>query len=190
MILFGVDEAGRGALAGPVVAGAVYFSNGFVGEMFIDSKQTNEAQREKLFSIIEKDCEYGVGIVCAKLIDEIGIKKATEKAMNLAVSQITKIPGKILVDGRDKFQFSYPSQDIVRGDETESIISAASIVAKVMRDRIMKNEAKNFPEFLFENNMGYGTEVHRNLLEQEIYTKIHRKTYNPLKTILTQGRLF
>lgn len=231
MIIFGVDEAGRGALAGPVVAGAVYFPEKFSGDMFMDSKQTSESQRESLFSIIEKECEYGVGIICAKVIDEIGIKKATEKAMNLAVFELvkklestqnfsqekftdqnspqlknedekqkaTKLSSKenpeiakyeILVDGRDKFKFLYPSQDIIRGDETEPIISAASIVAKVMRDRLMKKEAEKFPEFLFDKNMGYGTAVHRNLIEQEIYTKIHRKTYDPLKTILTQGRLF
>lgn len=190
MIIAGVDEAGRGALAGPVVAGAVIFSADFSCPELTDSKQLTASQRNNLYKIIVQKCDWGVGIIDAAEIDTIGIKRATEKAMNIAVKSLKKNPRKILVDGRDKFQFDVESEDIVRGDETEPVISAASIIAKVTRDELMKKSAENFPQFEFQSNKGYGSKEHRVLLEQGIYCDIHRKSYDPLKTWIIQRKLF
>lgn len=188
----GVDEAGRGPLAGPVVAGAVMFLEKEKTDttIFKDSKKLSSYRIEKLYNIIVQNYDWGVGIVSAAEIDEIGIKRATEKAMNIAVSQLQYQPTLLQVDGRDGFKFQYPSEDIVKGDEKISEISAASIVAKYTRDEIMRDHADEYREFDFQNNMGYGTEKHRKLLDQGIYCPIHRKSYEPLKTFLLQGRLF
>ncbi len=196
IILAGVDEAGRGALAGPVVAGAVVFPPGVTGKEFRDSKALTEKMRESLFQIITTQCDWGVGMVTAKEIDEIGIKPATNQAMQMAVDQLKAAPTKLLVDGRDGFAFAkpdkslLPSKDIVHGDDLEPLISAASIVAKVSRDRWMKELAHKYPKFSFEKNKGYGAKPHLQLLEKEIYCPEHRKSYEPLRTWLTQGRLF
>ncbi len=188
----GVDEAGRGPLAGPVVAGAVMFleKDKIDTSIFKDSKTCSSYKIKKLYNIIVQYCDWGVGIVSATEIDRIGIKKATEKAMNIAVGQLQYQPNLLQVDGRDGFQFQYPSEDIVKGDTKIPEISAASIVAKYTRDEIMRDHADQYPEFDFQNNMGYGTEKHRKLLDQGIYCPIHRKSYEPLKTFLLQGRLF
>jgi len=190
MIIAGVDEAGRGALAGPVVAGAVVLPNEFDCPELTDSKQITAQKRNQLYKIIVHRCDYGIGIISAEEIDEIGIKSATEKAMNEAVSKLKTKPDKLLIDGRDRFQFPIESEDIVRGDETEKSISAASVIAKVTRDNLMQDFAAQYPAFGFGSHKGYGSETHRQLLEREIYCEIHRKTYDPLKTILTQAKLF
>jgi ribonuclease HII len=189
MILAGLDEAGRGALAGPVVAGAVIFGEGDTS-IFSDSKQLTEKERERLFEIIQLQHSWGVGIVESWDIDQIGIKKATNAAMQKALDQLSMMPDKLLVDGCDRFRFAIPSQDIIRGDILEPVISAASIVAKVMRDRIMEQYHVQFPLFKFDANKGYGTAHHLSLLEREMYSPIHRLTYEPLSTHLRQKRLF
>lgn len=190
MIIAGVDEAGRGALAGPVVAGAVILPVGFDTSGLDDSKKLTDKKRRAAILLIQEKCDWGVGIVSASEIDEIGIKKATNKAMQMAVFGLKTKPEKLLIDGRDKFTFEIQSQDIVRGDETEPAISAASIIAKVTRDDLMIELAEKYPQFGFERNAGYGTKSHYDLLEKEIYCPEHRKSYEPLKTWLVQGRLF
>lgn len=193
MIVIGVDEAGRGALAGPVVAGAVYETlklKNLKTLKLTDSKQMTEAEREVTYEWIMQNCDFGIGIVGAEEIDHMGIKKANEKAMNIAVQNVGKKPDMVLVDGRDRFVFPYPSKDIVKGDEKEICIAAGSIIAKVTRDRLMKEYDKKYPKFGFAGHKGYGSEEHRRLLEQEIYCEIHRKSYDPLRTVLTQGKLF
>ncbi len=191
-IIAGVDEAGRGPLAGPVVAAAVIFPEDIKikTNIFRDSKKCSPYKIKTLYKIIAQDCDWGVGIISAKEIDHIGIKKATEKAMNIAFSQLQNQATKILVDGRDKFKFPIISEDIIKGDEKIPEISAASIIAKYTRDEIMCDHADQWPQFDFQTNMGYGTEKHRKLLDKGVYCEIHRKTYNPLKTFLLQGRLF
>ncbi len=189
LLTAGVDEAGRGALAGPVVAAAVIDSSKFL-DLIQDSKKLTDTQRRECFLWIKEHCDYGIGVVEAEEIDKIGIKKATEKAMNMAVSKLTQKPEKLLVDGRDKFNFEISSEDIVRGDETEPCISAASIIAKVTRDDLMIELDKKHPTFNFLENKGYGTKPHYKLLDEGIYCDVHRKTYDPLKTWLNQGRLF
>lgn len=193
MIIAGVDEAGRGALAGPVVAAAVINGKQFSvisNQVIKDSKVLAEKQREEAYEWIIKNCDFGIGIVDASEVDAIGIKKATNKAMQIAVKNLKQTPEELWVDGRDRFVFDIPSKDFVRGDALHKCISAASIIAKVTRDNLMKDYHELYLEFGFAKNKGYGAPEHLKLLEQEIYTPMHRKTYDPLRTILTQGKLF
>ena len=194
MIIAGVDEAGRGALAGPVVAGAVFDSDPLLAmgkQLEIkDSKILTESQREEVYKWIVESCDYEVEIVDAEEVDKIGIKKATNKAMQMAVHKLCKTPDELWVDGRDRFIFDIPSKDFVKGDAKYLCISAASIIAKVTRDRLMIEYSKKYPEFSFESHKGYGAATHLDLLRKEIYSPIHRKTYDPLRTVLTQGKLF
>lgn len=189
MIIAGVDEAGRGALAGPVVAGAVILPASNT-TLFRDSKMLSAAQREKLYEIILKECDWGIGIVSAREIDTWGIKKATHRAMKKALEKLQKKPEKILVDGCDHFSFEIPSQEIIGGDKIHPCISAASILAKVTRDHQMQKEALKYPDFHFAQNKGYGCPKHLKLLSEEKYCPLHRKTYNPLSLYLRQYRLF
>jgi ribonuclease HII len=198
-IIAGVDEAGRGALAGPVVAGAVILTptqNISVEDMqaFLhlldDSKKLTSKQRSELFIIITKYFDYGVGIVSAAEIDAIGIKKSTETAMNQAVLSLKTSPKKLLIDGCDTFKFTIESEDIIKGDEKIPAIAAASIIAKVTRDKLMLRYDEQFPVFGFGSHKGYGSKKHLDLLDQGVYSSLHRKSYDPLKTWLNQGRLF
>lgn len=188
-IIVGIDEAGRGPLAGPVVAGAVVFpaEMNLDAKIFKDSKKLSNRKIAYIYAEMVNEVDWGVGIVSAAEIDKIGIKKATEKAMNLALKNLAANPTKALVDGRDKFKFPIESEDIIKGDEKVAQISAASIVAKYTRDQIMHMHADKWPEFNFQENMGYGSAEHRKLLEQGIYCDIHRKSYNPLKKFLNQS---
>jgi len=192
MIIAGVDEAGRGALAGPVVAGAVVFGDLPPIAQIKDSKIMTDSQRRECFAWITTHCDWATGIVFAQEIDEIGIKKATEKAMNQAVEKLRqrKNVTELKVDGRDKFQFPIPSADIVGGDGKVAEISAASIIAKVIRDDIMIDLDHKYPLFGFAHNKGYGAADHMQLVSEGEYCSEHRKTYDPLKTFLSQHRLF
>jgi len=201
-MIIGIDEAGRGALAGPVVAGAAAFlktptaKNCPVFNLIKDSKKLSDAQRRQAFTWLQKNVIFGVSLVAASVIDEIGIKPANERAMNQALENLRstmphpKVDLEILVDGRDNFQFPLPSTDIIKGDEKILEISAASIIAKVTRDDYMLKAAQAFPAFGFESHKGYGAAAHYQLLEQGIHCEEHRQSYDPLKTWLTQGSLF
>jgi len=200
-MIIGIDEAGRGALAGPVVAGAVGFSqtlsaqNCEVFKLIKDSKKLSDAQRREAYDWLIHHVPFGVGIASSEQIDVLGIKPANEQAMNLALESLlqknTKIDDiELQIDGRDKFKFPYPSEDIVKGDEKVLQISAASIIAKVTRDDLMIELDKQYPEFGFASHKGYGAAEHYSLLEQGIHCLQHRKSYDPLKTWLNQGRLF
>lgn len=210
-MIIGLDEAGRGALAGPVVAGAVLeitndelrMTSDGVFDLIKDSKKLTDSQRRQAYDWLLKHVRYGVGVVSAKEIDELGIKPATEKAMNLALSELLSknpLPAppsgrgdkgvKLLVDGRDGFSFPYLSEDIVKGDEKILEISAASIIAKVTRDDYMIKLDTQYPQFGFAGHKGYGAAHHYQLLDQGQYCPEHRTTYDPLKTWLNQGRLF
>src|SRR3989344_5805209 len=177
-IIAGIDEAGRGALAGPVVAAACVIRSSLIPRktpciswspvrtkrqqgfcLIADSKKLTPEQRESSFAWIKKNCLFGIGMSSADHIDRHGILAATERAMQEAIRALAQIitPTYLLVDGRDKFWFDYPHTSIIRGDESESCIAAASIVAKVTRDRLMIASAKEFPQFGFERHKGYGT---------------------------------
>lgn len=179
-VIVGVDEAGRGAIAGPVVAGACILPEGkSIPTMIRDSKMLTPEKREKAYAWIEEHCISGYGIVDAKQIDAHGILACTEKAMQEAVAEIAKhiTPTYLLVDGRDAFWFDYPKSSIIKGDEKEPCISAASIVAKVTRDRIMIDYARTFPQYHFSQHKGYGTSNHIECIENHGPCTLHRNTF-------------
>lgn len=189
----GVDEAGRGPLAGPVVAGAVIIhSKDQMVEGVRDSKKMTQKQREKCFElIIQKSSAYGVGIVSNDEIDKIGIQKAVLKAMTMALEQIKeKIVeiNYIIADGKNvSIIEGYKMERITKGDLFHYSISAGSVLAKVTRDRIMREYAAQFPNYNFEKHVGYGTKKHMEALKKFGICKIHRKTFEPIKSMLKEN---
>lgn len=186
----GLDEAGRGCLAGPVFAGAVVLPEIFPASLLRDSKILSEKKREEAFAWIEENAIWSFGVSSAEEIDQFGIKKSSFLAMQRALDGLSEAPTELLIDGNDGFVFRFPGRSIIRGDSLFPVISAASIVAKVLRDREMKVLSKRFPHFGFEKHKGYGTLEHINAIQQYGHTEIHRKTFDPLRTFLTQGSLF
>lgn len=189
-IIAGIDEAGRGPLAGPVVAAACIEIPELKKHPLIrDSKALSEAQREEAFTWIEDHCTYGFGIVHASYIDEHGILAATEHAMQQAHSLLSRkiTPTYLLVDGRDKFWFDVSHTSIIDGDALEPSISAASIIAKVMRDRLMKEQDALFPLYGFAQHKGYGAPQHIEALQTHGPCPIHRRSF--LTNILTIEQL-
>lgn len=188
-IIAGIDEAGRGPLAGPVVAGACIEIPELKNHPLIrDSKVLSEAQREEAFAWIEEHCLFGVGMSGHDVIDSLGILAATEQAMQQALAMLSekKRPTYLLVDGRDKFWFDLPHTSIIDGDALEPCISAASIVAKVTRDRLMKEEAAKYPLYSFESHKGYAAPVHIEMIKKHGPCPIHRRTF--LRNILATAK--
>jgi len=186
--LAGVDEAGRGPLAGPVVAAAVIFHKNTQIKGINDSKLLSEKQRENLFDkIISKALAYSVSVVDVSVIDDINILNASLRAMKQAVDKLTLKPDLVLVDGNRIFQSDIPVIPIVKGDTKSFSIAAASILAKVTRDRLMKNLAREFPNYLWESNKGYPTRKHREIIKQIGPSPLHRKTF--LKKILSEQQI-
>ena len=175
----GVDEAGRGCLAGPVFAAAVVFPpDVFIPEVD-DSKLLTPKTRERLFEIICKESiAWSVASVGAEEIDRINIHRASLKAMQLAVSQLKTNPDFLLVDGRYPLPEKLPQKAIIKGDRLSHTIAAASILAKVSRDRWMEQEAKKYPNFNFVQHKGYGTTEHFAEIKKNGLTPLHRKTFN------------
>jgi len=187
--LAGVDEAGRGPLAGPVVAAAVIFNKKINIKGVNDSKQLTENQREELFEkIISKALSYSVSIIDHNVIDEINILNATMLAMKQAVEGLNIKPDLLLVDGNRAFISEIPLIPIIKGDAKSFSIAAASILAKVTRDKIMKNLAVDYPEYLWEQNKGYPTKQHRDIIKKIGPSPLHRKTF--LKNILSEQQIF
>ena len=184
--VLGVDEAGRGPLAGAVVAGAVIIPEYFSElDEINDSKKLTEKKREKLFEIIIEKCIVGIGISDEKEIDEVNILNATFYAMRKAISQVTEKAefDVVLVDGNHKIKgYMGKQEEVIKGDEKSLSIAAASIVAKVTRDRMMLEVDKEFPEYNFAKHKGYGTKLHREILLEKGPCKYHRKSF--LKKIL------
>lgn len=185
-LIIGVDEAGRGPLAGPVVAAAVIFKPGESILGVKDSKILSLKKREYLFDLImEQALSVGVGLASAQEIDQINILQASLLAMKRAVENLNKFQDiKILVDGNKLPDWNYFSEAIVKGDSKIPEISAASIIAKVTRDRIMLELDQEFPMYGFASHSGYPTELHRNLLIQHGPCIHHRRTFGPVKNIL------
>ena len=178
----GVDEVGRGTLAGPVVASAVILSSNYKIDGLKDSKKLTSRMRKKLSKIIQKNAlSIGIGIIDAPIIDKINIRQATLMAMSNSVKDLSVIPDLVLIDGIDKIKIPYPQKNIIGGDSKEDSIMAASIIAKVERDKIMDVYAIKYPDFGFEKNKGYGTKFHLNALTIKKPTPIHRMTFKPLK---------
>lgn len=180
----GVDEAGRGPLAGPVVAAAVILKKGAILKYTNDSKQLSEKQREKaLIEIKENAIAIGIGISSVEEIDLINIYRASREAMLSAIQQLKIKPEFLLIDAMP-MEIDIPLKSIIKGDTLSISIAAASIVAKTTRDAYMLEMDKVFPEYGFKNHKGYGTKEHLEALEKYGITPIHRKTYEPVKTML------
>lgn len=174
----GIDEAGRGPFAGPVVAGAVVLPEGLVIEGLNDSKKVSPKKREELYEEIkDKAISYGIGMSSPGRIDEINILQATYEAMYHAVEDLNVVPDLLLNDAVTIPQIPIRQVGIVKGDGRSLSIAAASIMAKVTRDRIMVEYAELYPEYGFEKNKGYGSEEHRAALKQYGPCPIHRHTF-------------
>lgn len=189
----GIDEAGRGPIAGPVVAAAVIFDSFDLQLNGInDSKKLNEKQRNTLYDdIISKSLCYGIGIVDNHEIDEINILKATMKAMKAAIDNLSISPDFVLVDGNYFIHKEYNHQTIVKGDSKSISIAAASILAKVTRDRIMEGEIHNqFPVYSFDKHKGYGTKQHYRAIELFGTCKYHRMSFLKKLSYPIQDELF
>ena len=184
-IIAGVDEVGRGPLAGPVVAAAVILPKDHTIEGLRDSKKISKKRREYLFPLIyEQAIDIGTGEVDVKTIDKINIREATFKAMKMALDDLSTIPDRALIDGHPLNDQSIPNEGIIGGDDKVDSIKAASIIAKVTRDRIMKEYSIIFPEYGFENHSGYGTKIHIEALEKYRATPIHRRSFKPVKNLM------
>ena len=184
-IVVGVDEAGRGPLAGPVSAGAVMLPRDFSHDLLNDSKKLSEKRREALFEELTQDPQicWGLSLVESEEVDELNVLRATHAGMARAVKQVEQKLGKIdhcLIDGLPVPNFPYSSEGIVKGDALSLSISAASIIAKVARDRKMLEYAEIYPEYGFEKHKGYGTKAHLEALEKHGPTPIHRRSFSPV----------
>jgi len=178
-LIAGVDEAGRGPLAGPVVAAAVILPSDYVNAEINDSKQLSAIKREKLYEIISNDAvAVGTGIVDTEVIDNINILQATLQAMREAVLELSTSPDFILIDGLHRIPLITPQKPVVKGDSLSISIAAASIIAKVSRDRIMEMYHRQFPQYNFHQNKGYGTKEHCDAIKQFGICKIHRKSFH------------
>lgn len=174
----GLDEAGRGPLAGPVVAAAVILPFPEFREHLSDSKKLPPEKRESLYDkILQAALSIGIGAVEAEEIDRIHIGKATQKAMAMAVGFLDRQPDMLLIDGILPVPLPLPQRTIVKGDNLSVSIAAASIVAKVTRDRIMMTHHERFPQYNFANHKGYGTREHREAIRRHGCCTVHRKTF-------------
>lgn len=176
-LIGGIDEAGRGPLAGPVAAACCIPDLSVIFDEINDSKKLTAKKREKLFDIItDTSIAQSVVFVDEKIIDEINILNATKQAMNSAVWSLLPTPDHLLVDAV-KYDFGIPSKSIIHGDALSYSIAAASILAKVSRDRLMDSYAELYPEYGFEKHKGYGTAYHVEMLKKYGPCPIHRKTF-------------
>ena len=174
----GVDEAGRGPLAGPVVAAAVILPSGYTNGEIRDSKKLTPRKRESLYTAIRNDAiSVGLGVIEASVIDRINILQATLSAMKVAVSNLSPQPDYILIDGINTIHTSLPQETIIRGDSLSISVAAASIIAKVSRDHIMDRYHVLYPQYNFLKNKGYGTEEHREAVKKYGRCKIHRRSF-------------
>ena len=178
-LVCGVDEAGRGPLAGPVCAAAVILPPDFEIEGLNDSKKLSDKRRRELYDVItEQAIAYGIAMVDEKVIDEINILQATFRAMRQAVEQLSEKPALALVDGNREPDFGdIPVKTIVKGDSLSANIAAASILAKVTRDRFMEEQDAIYPQYGFSVHKGYGTKAHYAALREYGACPIHRRTF-------------
>ncbi len=178
----GIDEAGRGPLAGPVVSAAVILPRAFENTAVRDSKKLTARQRENLFEYIYKHAAaVGIGIVEPQEIDRINILQASLLAMRLAAQNLSPAPDYLLIDGPFGIQAEIPQQPIVKGDSRSISIAAASIIAKVTRDRIMGQYDLDYPQFGFSSHKGYPTKAHKAAIRQYGCCPIHRRTFSGVK---------
>lgn len=187
----GVDEAGRGPLAGPVVAGAVILPKGLCIDGVNDSKKLSARQREVLYHrIFDAALSVGVGIVSHEVIDRINIYQASILAMRKAIEKLALAPAIVLADGNSFKHEELRYQNVIDGDALSVTIAAASIIAKVTRDNLMRDYHDQFPEYGFDRHKGYGTRIHVEALRHYGLCPIHRRTFHipELRELSTEGR--
>ncbi|OGW77887.1 MAG: ribonuclease HII [Omnitrophica bacterium GWA2_52_8] len=181
--LAGIDEAGRGPLAGPVVAAAAILRRGVTLQGLNDSKKVPPPLREKLYWLIVKHAFVGIGIVHENMIDSINIFQATRLAMKMAVLALPKTPEHLLIDGNMKLDLPLKQKAIVKGDQKSAAIAAASIVAKVYRDAWMRHLDTLYPAYFFARHKGYATAVHLEAMREYGLSPVHRRSYEPVRRI-------
>lgn len=186
----GVDEAGRGPLAGPVVASACILPEGFLLENLNDSKLLTPKLRKQLYRQIidHPQIQYGIGIVEAETIDRINILQASLKAMLIAVERLPQKPDYLLIDGKQIFQSSIPAEGIIKGDTLCLSIAAASILAKYSRDQIMNEYHKHWPDYGFATHKGYATKAHIDAMKAYGPCPVHRVSFEPVKTFILKHK--
>ena len=198
-VVAGVDEAGRGPLAGPVVAAAVvlpsdWSDTGLDSRLrgLNDSKQLTEAQREDYYAVLtsQPEIRFGVARVEAEVIDRINILQATHRAMNLALAQLQPPPEHVLVDGRPVKSMLFPQTALVQGDARSYSIAGASVIAKVTRDRLMRELDRQWPGYGFAEHKGYGTPRHLSAIQALGACPIHRRSFAPFRPVATELELF
>ncbi len=180
----GVDEVGRGPLAGPVVAAAVIIDINNIPDGINDSKKLSKINRLKISDEIKKYSIYSIAEASVKEIDEINILQASLLAMKRAIEGLAKKPMTILVDGKFKPKTNFQTHSIIKGDTQSLSIAASSIIAKVYRDNLMRDYSKKYPGYLWEKNAGYGTKEHLLAIKKCGITPIHRKSFKPIHNIL------
>ncbi|MDW8758281.1 ribonuclease HII [Streptococcus suis] len=186
-LIAGIDEVGRGPLAGPVVAAAVILPKGCKIRYLNDSKKIPKSKHESIYQeVMERALAVGVGVKDAAVIDQVNIYEATKLAMLEALGQLSQEPEHLLIDAM-KLDTSIPQTSIIKGDANSLSIAAASIVAKVMRDKMMADYDKEFSGYRFAKNAGYGTAEHLEGLNKLGITPIHRKTFEPIKSMVAGG---
>jgi len=189
ILVAGVDEAGRGPLAGPVFAAAVILDPQRPISGLADSKTLSESKRDSLYILIKESAlSWSIAQASVEEIDERNILQATLLAMQRAVNGLHIQPDEVLVDGNRLPNLTMPAQAIVKGDSKIQAISAASILAKVERDKLMVDYHQHYPDFAFHVHKGYGTKQHVAEIEQFGFLEVHRRTFNPVKTMLMRQK--
>ncbi len=185
-IIAGVDEVGRGSLIGPVYAAAVIFKHNLNKNIIKDSKKISKKKREILEKYIKKNCYWSIGSASLREIEKFNILNASLIAMKRAIKKLNKKPTLILIDGSKAPKIKkHNVKSVVKGDEKVPQISAASIIAKVARDKVIKNMSKKFNKYAWDKNAGYGTKLHLKAIKKFGVTKYHRKTFRPIHNILS-----
>ncbi|MDD2238582.1 MAG: ribonuclease HII [Bacilli bacterium] len=186
-LIAGVDEAGRGPLVGPVVAAAVILPKNYYHEGINDSKKLNPKKRDLMFEIINRDAlSIGISIIENNIIDEINILEATKKAMIEAINNLSIVPEHILIDAV-KLDLKIKSTSIIKGDANSISIAAASIIAKVTRDKLMDKLDLKFPEYGFKHHKGYGTKMHMENIKKYGLLDNYRFTFKPINVLINEG---
>ena len=186
-LIAGVDEVGRGPLIGPVVAAAVILPKNYKLDGLTDSKKLSEKKRDKFYEIIKRDAiSIGIGLMDEKVIDDVNIYEATKLAMKEAINNLDINPEHILIDAMP-LELSIPTTSIIKGDTKSESIAAASVIAKVTRDKMMYDLDKEYPMYGFKNHKGYPTKKHIDALKEYGLIDGYRKTYQPIKDMIKES---
>ena len=184
-LIAGVDEAGRGPWAGPVYSAAVILDISKIPAEINDSKKMSEKKRDEIYSRIVSEHHYSIGVADVNEIDELNILQASLLSMKRAITNLHLYPDFVLIDGVHRPNLDVDSENIIRGDSKSLSIAAASIIAKVERDRFMKKIDEEYPCYNWKKNKGYGTKEHQNALNIHGISKHHRKSFSPIRKILS-----